>query len=288
MAALPKVVLILILWFLYSLFVYKGCYPCLSEAFCGGCGVETAATTGDVAPPVDIDESTVSKRFPIDFEWGNANPFTNEGFKSLNDRILASSDNTNILEITGWYFDEEGNTTDQENIGLARAKMLRDLIAPDIPDDRIRLRARKVNEKEGVREGYFESAGFEWGAAEAAAVETVEEIDDLALIRFPYGSVQKERDPAFDKYLDDLATRVKQTGENVFLTGHTDGRGSEESNLSLGDRRAKVIRDILVSKGVNSSLITTQSKGESEPVASNETDEGRQENRRVEVRLIKQ
>ncbi|HMR42403.1 MAG TPA: OmpA family protein, partial [Saprospiraceae bacterium] len=70
-------------------------------------------------------------------------------------------------------------------------------------------------------------------------------------------------------------------------TGHTDNVGEADENMKLGARRAGAIKDILVKSGVNANQITTDSKGESQPVASNDTEEGRHDNRRVEVRLIK-
>jgi OOP family OmpA-OmpF porin len=67
------------------------------------------------------------------------------------------------------------------------------------------------------------------------------------------------------------------------ITGHTDSVGSDSYNLKLSERRANAARDYLVSQGIDASRITTQGLGESKPIASNDTAEGRAENRRVEV-----
>jgi len=67
------------------------------------------------------------------------------------------------------------------------------------------------------------------------------------------------------------------------IDGHTDSVGAEDYNKSLGQRRAEAVRGYLVSKGLRSSRLTARSFGESRPVASNDTDEGRQTNRRVEL-----
>ena len=93
--------------------------------------------------------------------------------------------------------------------------------------------------------------------------------------------------PAIDQYLEDLAQQVKDSGQKISITGHTDSKGDADINMNLGLRRAKEIRDILVSKGVNSALISTDSKGETQPVDTNDTEAGRHNNRRAEVRLIK-
>jgi OOP family OmpA-OmpF porin len=67
------------------------------------------------------------------------------------------------------------------------------------------------------------------------------------------------------------------------IDGHTDSVGAEAYNQGLGQRRAEAVRRYLVSKGLRSSRLTARSYGESRPVASNDTEEGRQTNRRVEL-----
>ncbi len=71
--------------------------------------------------------------------------------------------------------------------------------------------------------------------------------------------------------------------EMVIATGHTDSIGTDAYNQRLSERRAAAIKDYLVSKGIPASKITTIGKGESQPVATNKTAEGRQKNRRVDI-----
>lgn len=72
----------------------------------------------------------------------------------------------------------------------------------------------------------------------------------------------------------------------VEIAGHTDNIGSADYNQDLSDRRAESVREYLVSQGIASSNLTTAGYGFSEPMASNDTEEGRQENRRVEIRIL--
>jgi OOP family OmpA-OmpF porin len=72
----------------------------------------------------------------------------------------------------------------------------------------------------------------------------------------------------------------------VEVAGHTDSIGSEAYNQGLSERRANAVQDYLVSKGVRASRLTAKGYGESMPVASNDTDEGRAENRRVELIVL--
>ena len=69
------------------------------------------------------------------------------------------------------------------------------------------------------------------------------------------------------------------------IRGHTDSRGSDAYNQKLSERRARAVRDYLAAKGVAGSRMTMKGFGESNPVASNDTDEGRHSNRRVTIEL---
>jgi len=71
--------------------------------------------------------------------------------------------------------------------------------------------------------------------------------------------------------------------EMVIATGHTDSIGTDAYNQKLSERRAAAVKAYLVSKGIPASKITTIGKGETQPVATNKTKEGRQKNRRVDI-----
>lgn len=84
--------------------------------------------------------------------------------------------------------------------------------------------------------------------------------------------------------LDRTARVMKENSDlNFTVGGHTDSMGSDTYNMTLSDRRAKAVRDYLISKGVDGSNLTAMGYGESRPVASNDTEAGRAENRRVEL-----
>lgn len=72
---------------------------------------------------------------------------------------------------------------------------------------------------------------------------------------------------------------------NIQVVGHTDSRGSDESNQELSMRRAHAVADELAANGVGSARISVRGEGESRPVASNDTPEGRGQNRRVEINV---
>ena len=73
----------------------------------------------------------------------------------------------------------------------------------------------------------------------------------------------------------------------VVVAGHTDSDGRASTNQALSERRANAVKAILVEKGIDAKRIKTVYKGENEPIATNDTDEGKAKNRRVEITLAK-
>lgn len=83
--------------------------------------------------------------------------------------------------------------------------------------------------------------------------------------------------------LADVMVQYPDTNINVY--GHTDSKGSDEYNLGLSQKRANSVIDYMVSKGVARTRLNALGMGEKDPVASNDTDEGRAKNRRVEFAI---
>jgi outer membrane protein OmpA-like peptidoglycan-associated protein len=87
--------------------------------------------------------------------------------------------------------------------------------------------------------------------------------------------------------LNDLAELMKRKKTMVIqLAGHTDNVGSEESNQKLSETRAESVKRYLISKGVQAIRVIAVGYGQSQPIASNSTAEGRQQNRRTEVKIL--
>jgi outer membrane protein OmpA-like peptidoglycan-associated protein len=107
-------------------------------------------------------------------------------------------------------------------------------------------------------------------------------IVSLADILFDFDKATLRRDVEFN--LVKIATILNQFSEmNIAIEGHTDAVGTEEYNLGLSKRRAQAVRDFLASQGVVEGRLSFDGYGESRPVADNDTEEGRQKNRRVDL-----
>lgn len=74
-----------------------------------------------------------------------------------------------------------------------------------------------------------------------------------------------------------------KTSARIEISGHTDSAGDPKRNKKLSEQRAQACRDYLISKGIDGSRITAIGYGDERPIASNDTAEGRQENRRIEA-----
>ena len=116
--------------------------------------------------------------------------------------------------------------------------------------------------------------------ANATASELAKALN-LQVVNFATG---KNKLPAENKQLLDKAAQILQqsTQINLEIIGHTDARGSAQINKNLSLKRAQSVKDYLVSKGVSASRLKVQGVGAEEPIASNDTAEGRFKNRRIE------
>ena len=83
-----------------------------------------------------------------------------------------------------------------------------------------------------------------------------------------------------------VETLRSQRASLIEIAGHTDSRGDAQANLALSQKRAESVRDYLIERGITASRLTARGYGEYEPIASNDTAAGREENRRVEFRVI--
>lgn len=121
-------------------------------------------------------------------------------------------------------------------------------------------------------------------------VQVTREGDNLVLnipsgITFAYDSADVQ--PQFKRTLDQVADTLAQYNQTyIDVYGHTDSTGSDAYNQTLSERRATSVADYLAGRGVQPARIGTRGFGESQPIASNDTDAGRAANRRVEVKIV--
>lgn len=218
----------------------------------------------------------------IKFTWADSEPITDPCFITLKDSILSSLQTGQILEIIGGYYEKENRIMASGDLGLLRASRIKEMIVPSIPADNIKVRSKNLGDTVNVvldntalilYKGVFQN-------------DQVKELDDKTMIYFKFASNSGVNDVLVNQYVAYLAKRIKSTQEQILITGHTDDDATAEHNLKLGLKRANIIKNLLVAKGIKASRIKTDSKGEEMPIAPNDTEDNRKLNRRVEVMIL--
>lgn len=117
---------------------------------------------------------------------------------------------------------------------------------------------------------------------EPAPVQEFEPVVLQSDVNFAFDSAEIR--PEAHPILNEVAATLRENPDlRVRIEGHTDSIGSNQYNLDLSQRRADSVRDYLASRGIAPNRMTTRGFGEEQPVATNETDAGRAQNRRVEI-----
>jgi outer membrane protein OmpA-like peptidoglycan-associated protein len=140
-----------------------------------------------------------------------------------------------------------------------------------------------------------EIAKNEAQAAQAQLASAQQQLADLQAKKTDRGMVvtlgdvlfdtgQATLKPGADLVLGRLATYLSANPHTkIMIEGHTDSRGSDDYNEALSERRAQAVADALATRGIPPDNLRTRGRGKAFPVASNDTPEGRQQNRRVEI-----
>lgn len=125
-------------------------------------------------------------------------------------------------------------------------------------------------------------------ASQGTGVEVTQTADNRLKLNVPsdvsFDTGRADIKPAMRPVLDEI-TRNLDPNVRVNVVGHTDSTGSDQINDPLSRERAVAVRDYLSSRGVSSSRVSVAGRGSHEPVASNDTEQGRAANRRVEIFL---
>ena len=169
-------------------------------------------------------------------------------------------------------------------------------LAGDIVGGRSDRRAKIIGAGVGVLAGGAVGAYMDRQEADlrrqtvGTGVEVIRNGDDLILrmpssITFPVGSYAIQ--PQFQSTLREVAQTLGSYSQTyVDVLGHTDSTGSDSSNQTLSVNRAQAVADYLKSRGVAAARLGVRGYGESAPIASNDTEDGRAQNRRVEIKVV--
>lgn len=223
-------------------------------------------------------------------------PEIDKGIGELKTYFDTDGNENKKIDITGYYTEDEENASAFSNLGFARANTIKNyFVEQGIPSDRINTYGKLKNSfvpDNDIYRGPVSYNIFAQAAEDKKAEQ--EEMSQLAnsirkdplILYFEYGEgsvtlneQQRTKLSNISRYLD------KVEGATIIVEGHTDSEGAQSTNNRLGLKRANTAKDYLIANGIPNAKIKTVSKGENQPIASNDTEEGRSENRRAVITI---
>ena len=195
-----------------------------------------------------ISAKVIFEKLPEGQELGVVQPNPETGEFQM--KLLAG----NLYGVRG---EAEGHLSESQNIDLRNVKSEMVLGGKDLQLEPIAIAAIEENAKIVLNNVFFD---------------------------FDKSVLKPESFPELDRLVKLMGERETMTVE---IAGHTDAVGTEEYNMGLSRRRSNAVQQYLTGKGVKSARIKVSYFGESQPAATNDTDEGREKNRRVEFKIIK-
>lgn len=169
--------------------------------------------------------------------------------------------------------------------GIKRADFIKNkLIGAGINGDRLVSQSKTLDfnyDSNGIYKGGID---LNFHIIEKDRLKEIEEGIANKILFSDFGSEQFKPDATLANYTFELKNYLeKYPDKKVSITGHTDNVGTLESNKIFGQNRADNVRSYFVSKGIPATKLNTSSKGETSPIDTNETEEGRSKNRRIEI-----
>lgn len=275
---------------------------------CSECGMQSKEVSKkEVAAPIEPEPSS----YPFTFSDGNFTYSANDNFnfnasssnilmpvsQEVNEGIASLksflNDNTGkVFNINGYYSGDEENDSAFPNLGLARANAVKNyFVSQGIPSKLLNTMGQLMNDivpKGNIFQGPL---GYTIDNRAEDADKKLSELynlikDNPITLEFNTAEAsinltadQRQKFADISRYLDKVDNAVAN------IVGHTDNTGQRDTNIRLGQERADFAKTYLMRNGIPESRTNATSKGPDEPIASNDTEEGRAKNRRTIITL---
>lgn len=279
-------------------------------SYCSSCGGLAKDGAEPLAAPISA-ETPKPTSFPFAFGNGAFTYETNDNYNfnlssysilmPLSDKVLTGleglkaflENNANqVATITGYYTQEESNHSAYPNLGLARANAVKNhMVSQGIPSASLNTQGMLMDSMVADNGIFLGPVAYGMGEASMDAEAELKALYDkikadplvlyfsTAEASISLTAEQRQKVADISRYLDKVADAT------VNVTGHTDNTGLAATNMKLGLDRANFAKSYLMQNGIDQAKVITSSKGPSEPLESNATEDGRAKNRRTVITL---
>ncbi len=271
---------------------------------CSECGMSSKKEV--VAPvaheptsyPFAFDKNGFTYRTNNNFNFNSSSPDillpvtqdVQDGIARLKTFLAENSDK--VVNITGYYKSDEENNSAFPNLGVARANTVKNyLVSKGIPTRLMSTFGALKDELVPKENVYLGPLGYDLADMPEDTDDKLKELHDRInssplILNFNTAEASINLSMEQRRKIADISTYLdKVEGSTVNIVGHTDNTGQRAKNIVLGQERADFAKNYLMRNGIPESKISTSSKGSDEPIASNETEEGRAQNRRTIITL---
>ena len=289
--SIPWLLLVLLLWLIsgawwHSCSRCSDCYAAADTANSPSTAAKPMLTISDQTAadaPTPVAQSSQSLRFI----QSNDTPIVGEETQNALQKLVAylNANPKKSVDVNGYYQANEANASTFENLGLARANQLKQkLVEMGASSNQLTPKGILKNELINQNDTLFGAATLVFVAPMPTPVEGL--IAKPFNVYFDNNTADIDQTDALKAYLDQLKTYAdKHPNANITITGFTDHVGSPKANLMLSENRATFVKNFMAKKGFDAQRLQIDYKGMENPIASNETTEGRAKNRRVEITI---
>lgn len=198
------------------------------------------------------------------------------------------------VTITGYATSDEKNTTEFENLGLARANDIKKFfISKGLSENQLDTKGIVIDQWKmtadtllGPAEYTFETTNINTTATDEWSLLKKKINDNPLILHFNTNQSSDNLTVEEKQKVADIAKYIEHVSDaTILVVGHTDNVGNRDSNIILGQKRADFTKNYLAKNGIALSRITIESKGPDEPIGENTTEEGKANNRRTVITI---
>lgn len=294
---------VFLLWSIFGMWYYS----CIVKELCSNTALEQnviSETEVETSTEKESDDTTKEPNNPFDVTDENGNlifkfpdnlgitannfnvnfPKGNSEFMDSVFKFLNKNQNKELL-ITGLFNSDESK--DNGSLGLNRANFIKDMLVKfGVNTDRISVSNQLKDFSFDTNGNFSGGVLFEFLNLSEEKLKEIESGIANKTLYSGFGSKEFAPDNTLQAYALELKNYLnKYPNKSANIVGHTDSVGDLEANDWYGMERAKNVKLYLVSQGISENRLVASSKGETEPIDSNGTLEGRRKNRRIEIKV---